>query len=456
MNAIGRECHILLRLAGPLVASQLLQVGMSFIDIVMIGRLGAGPLAAGGLGGTLWSFMLVISMGLLMALSPVVAQLKGAGQEEKVAQVFHQGIWLALGIGFGAMMLTRSVSDILFVFEIPQDVIPLTEAYLNAVSWGMPAACLYFVGRFVIEGIGYTRPAMIIHIIALLVNALANYILIYGKWGAPALGVAGAGWASCLVLYLNAVLMFLYLSKSAVFKALKLFSAFSRPLVIEIVHLLKVSIPIAFMLMMELGLFATVALLMGRFGTNAVGAHQLALNYAALMYMVPLGISLALTVRVGHAVGEKAYSQIRFRGAVGMGVAIVFMLISAIIILLFPEAIISIYTEDMNVREIAVRLLFMAALFQLSDGLQVSATGVLRGMQDTTVPMLMSVAAYWLIGFPSAWLTGVHFGLGPVGLWLGLIAGLTFAALLAMVRFYRLTRGFVLVGDLNIKAFKVE
>lgn len=448
ISAISRECRALLRLAGPLVASQLLQVGMGFVDLVMIGHLGADALAAGGLGATLWSFMLVASMGVLMALSPVTAQLKGGRQEGLVARVFQQGIWLALGIGIAALLLVRSAADILFLFDVSKHVIPLTRDYLSAISWGMPAACIYFAARFVIEGFGNTRPAMIIHVVALVMNAFANYLLIYGKWGAPALGVEGAGWASCLVLYMNAILMFLYLHRASVLSTLKLFSAFAWPNAVEIAYLLRLGIPIAFTLIMELSLFAVVALLMGRFGTDAVGAHQIAINYAALMYMVPLGISLALTVRIGHAVGEQAYAEIRFRSAVGMAVALLFMLVSAMVILLFPTAIVGIYTEDVNVRDIAVRLLFMAALFQLSDALQVTCTGVLRGMKDTAVPMLISMAAYWLVGFPAAWLSGVYFELGPVGLWWGLILGLTFAALMLLLRLYRLTRAYVAWGSL--------
>lgn len=435
-RSIKKEILATTILAGPLVVSQLLQVGMGFIDMIMIGRLGTTALAAGGLGATLWSFVMVSSFGLMMGLPAMISQLKGGGHDSEIGTVFRQGLWLALFIGILASITAMSSSYVLVHFSIEPDVMVLTQSYMFAIAWGMPAICIYCAARFMSEGVGHTWPVMLIQIIALCANVIGNYMLIYGNWGAPALGVEGAGWSSCIVMYLNMIVIFSYIHFKKLYKPLLLFHQFVLPDWQIIRHVLQLSIPIAVALIMEMGLFATVALLMGRFGTNEVAAHQIAINYAALMYMIPLGISMAITIRVGLAAGAQQYQEAKFRGWVGIAISGAIMLVSACVLFLIPEKIIAMYTQDIEVAKIAISFLFAAALFQISDGFQVSATAALRGLKDTAVPMVLGLIAYWCVGFPIAWLLAFNLNVGAIGLWFGLIAGLTVAALAINIRFY--------------------
>ncbi len=428
------------RLAGPLIVSQVSQVGMGFTDTVMAGRLGASDLAAIAIGSSLWIPIYLGCIGVMMAVAPTVAHHKGANQSAKIASVYRQSLWIALGLAMLSVPLTRSIGIIMPWLDIDATIIPITQGYLQAIAWGMPAFCVYLALRFVSEGIGHTRPIMYIQLVALLANAVGNYILMFGKLGAPAMGAVGAGWSSAIVLCLDAVLMFLYARFQPRYHALNLFGTLARPHMEEIGELLRLGTPIALTITMEVGLFTAVSLLMGSLGITAVAAHQIALNYTALTFMVPLGISMAITIRVGHAMGARDATAARLSGIVGMGMAVASMLLSAIVILLIPEKIVLLYTTETTVAKLAVSLLHVAALFQVSDGLQVSAVGALRGLKDTRVPMLITFFAYWIVGLPLAYLLGINHALGPQGLWIGLIFGLTVAALLLSLRFHMITR----------------
>lgn len=427
-------------LAGPVIISQLSQVGMSFTDTVMAGRLGAIDLAAIAIGGSLWLPVYVGGLGVMMAVSPMAAQMRGADQTDRVGAVFQQTVLLSLALGIVGFWATRSIGGIMALLSIDPDIIPLTNDYLTAVAWGMPGAYLYLAARFTSEGTGNTKPQMYIQLAGLGLNIVGNYILMFGKWGAPALGAEGAGWSTAMVFWLNGILLWLYMASSKLYRPYRLFSSY-QGLKIELqLKLLRIGLPISFTAMMEVGLFMAVSLLMGSLGSVAVAAHQIALNYAALMFMVPLGLSMAITVRVGHAKGAGKLHHARYSGFVGMFVAILTMTISALVMVSFPNTIIAMYTDEIEVTELALQLLFMAALFQVSDGLQVSAVGALRGLKDTTVPMVITFFSYWVIGLPLAYGLGISQSQGPKGLWTGLIIGLTVAAVLLSLRFHRATR----------------
>lgn len=413
---------------------------MGVTDTVMAGRLSATDLAAVALGSSLWLPIYLACVGLLMALSPTVAQLMGARRLAYIGPVFRQALWLALAIAVAATTLTRHVALAMPWLNIDPAITPIADEYLDAIAWGMPAVCLYLALRFVSEGVGHTKPIMYIQLVALIVNAAGNYALMYGQWGAPALGAVGAGWSSAIVLCIDAVLMLAYVATHSRYYPLNLFTRIDRPVAREIGQLLKLGTPIAATITMEVGLFTAVALLMGSLGVVVVAAHQIAINYAGLMFMIPLGISMAITIRVGHAAGAGDLIQVRVVGVLGMGMSVLVMAISAMIILIIPDKIVAIYTSEPAVAELAMQLLFMAALFQLSDGLQVSAVGALRGLKDTAHPMLITFLAYWVVGLPLAWLLGIDRALGPQGLWVGLILGLTVAAILLSIRFHVLTR----------------
>lgn len=439
-SPVVREVQELARLGGPLVVTQVSQVGMAVTDTIMAGRLSPLDLAAVALGSSLFTPVYLACVGILLALSPSVAHLTGARREQDIGPLFRQGLWLALLLAVLATPAVVWTAALMPLFGVAADMQPLTGDYLAAFAWGMPAVCVYLAARYVSEGRGFTRPVMYIQLLALVLNGLGNWVLMFGKLGFPALGAEGAGWSSAIVLWVDAALMLTILHRHPRFRHLALLRRPERPEIAALWRLLRLGVPIGATIVMEVGLFSAVALFMGRFGTVAVAAHQVAINYAAMMFMIPLGLSLAITVRVGHAAGAGDRAGERLAGLVGMGMGLAVMSVSALVMVLAPRFIIGLYTADAAVLGLAVGLLQMAALFQLSDGLQVSAMGALRGLKDTTWPMIANLLAYWGVGLPLGWYLGFGAGLGPRGLWLGLVGGLTVAAVLLAARFLWQTR----------------
>jgi MATE family multidrug resistance protein len=436
--SIREELSATLKMALPLIAAQLLQVGLGFIDTLMAGRLGALDLAAVALGSTLWVFVFLASLGVMQALSPTVAQFIGAGREARIAHAFQQAIWIALPLGLLSLLATRGIGAVMPVFGVREEMALLAQGYLDAVSWGMPGMCLYLAARYLHEGSGHTRPILIVQLLLLPLNVFGNWLFMYGNWGMPALGGVGAGVSTAFGLWLAGGMMLFGCWRSRKLRRFRVFHDWSAPDWPAISQHLRLGLPIAVSISLESSLFSMVAMLMGQFDAVAVAAHQITINYASLTFMLPLGFSLATTVRVGYAAGAGDYALARLRGWLGVGLGAGSMLISALLMLSLPRLIAGIYTSDTQVIDVAVSLLFAAALFQLSDGLQVSASGALRGLKDTKIPMYVNLLAYWVIGLPAAWLLGIHWGYGPVGLWSGLIVGLSIAAVLLNWRFHRL------------------
>ena len=428
------------RIAGPLVVGQLSQVGMGFTDTVMAGRLGTVDLGAVAIGSTLWVPIYLACVGVMMAISPSVAHYEGAGKRRAIGALYRQSLWLSGALGLLGFIITSRVGVIMAWIGVDPTIVPITEDYLDAIAWGMPGVCFYLGLRFVSEGTGHTRPVMYIQLLALVVNVPGNYVFMYGALGSPAMGAVGAGWSSALVLTLTAVAMLMYVASRSRFAPYQLFKRPERPEPGELVPLLRLGMPIALVTVLEVGLFTAVGLLMGSLGAIAVAGHQIAINYAALMFMIPLGISMATTVRVGQSGGAGNAREARLAGFVGMGMATCAMLVSALFMLAFPDLIVGMYTSDDAVSQLAKSLLLMAALFQLSDGLQAGALGALRGLKDTRYPVLVTFLAYWAVGLPLAWSLGIAGALGPRGLWVGLVAGLTLAAVMLSIRFWRISQ----------------
>jgi len=426
------ELPATIRLALPLVVAQLLMVSMGFIDTLMVGRLGAVALGAVALGSALWMMMLLALVGIHMGLSAVFSQCIGSGQLKELPLEYQQGLWLALFTGIVGFFLTRWLGLLMPLLGLDPSVIPDAQAYLNAISWGVPAFALFLPARYINEAQGDSRPLMLQQALILPIGILGNYVLIFGHWGFPQMGVAGAGLASAITFWLGALLMHLYNCRH--FQALSLYKPFQGPDFKHLLKFLSLGLPIMFSILMESGLFSSVALLMGRIGAEALAAHQVVINYASLMFMIPLGISMALTVRMGHAVGAGDRHQQRIRAYGGILLSLALMCTSATVMLLFPRQIIGLYTDDAAVINIAMTLLFAAALFQIWDGLQVSAAGILRGLKDVRVPMLVTAFSYWGVGFSLAWYLGLANQHWPAGLWYGLVAGLIIAALFLTAR----------------------
>lgn len=437
---IEREAVALLALGGPIIAAQLAQVSMSFVDTVMAGRLSAGDLAAVAVGGSLWMPIFVFGLGVLMSVSPTVAYTYGAGRFGEIGEQVRQGLWLSVAVGLVSFVAVRSCSPVLRWLEIDPAIVPITTGFLDAISWGLPALSTFTVLRGFSEAVSKPRPVLAISVLGLLANIVGNYIFIYGKFGMPRLGAAGCGVASAVVMWLMPASLAIWILFDRYYQPFGLYSRWSRPDPRQIWALAKLGSPIGVNLFMEGSMFATISLLMGRLGTNMVAGHQIALNVASVTFMVPLGISVAITVRVGQAMGRGQVSDARRSGLVGAGLAVGFMSLAALTLATCPHWIAQIYTQDEGVHAVAVQLLGMAAIFQIFDGLQVAGAAALRGLKDTAIPMCITLVAYWALGLPLGYGLGIAQNRGPRALWIGLIAGLVLAAVLLIARFLVLTR----------------
>ncbi|WP_456448702.1 MATE family efflux transporter [Thiolapillus sp.] len=431
---ITRELKRNASLAGPIVLAQVAQVAMGFTDTVMAGRISSLDLGAIAVGVNLWILPYLFCLGLLMAVSSMTSHYFGAARFSAIRDLMRQVGWLVLILGVLSLGTIMLMIRGLGLLNLEGGIQQATAAYVHAVAFGLPAVIGYLALRFLSEGIGYTKPMMMIQLIALAANVLGNWVFMFGKLGFPAMGAEGAGWATALVMWLQLALLLGYIFQHKRYRFIWI-TPLERRDWGRTRELLRVGTPIAVTLVAEVGMFAAVALLMGTLGVTEVAAHQVALNVAAMAFMIPLGISSATTVRVGHAIGEGRGDLVRFRGLVGIGFAASCMMLTASVLFLLPEQIVAIYTRDAAVRALAVQLLFMAAVFQLSDGIQISANGALRGMKDTLFPMGVTLGVYWLIGLPLSWYLGFERHIGPQGLWMGLVAGLTLSAVLLVWRF---------------------
>lgn len=435
---VAADARTIVRLGGPLLANNLAVAGMSFADTIMAGRLGAVDLAGLAVGASYFNLFLFMGLGVFMAVSPTVAHAHGADDAPRVASVLRQCWWLVALLAVPIVTGMWQAGLVLPAIGIAPEILPVATGYVKAVSFGMPALLAFFALRFTSEGLGHTRPIMYMAALGLVLNVCGNWVFMYGKLGMPSLGAVGCGVATAIAIWAMFLAMLLYVRAHRVYRPFRFFERFERPNRAIFWELLRLGVPIAGSVLAEGGLFVAAALLMGVMGATIAGAHQIALNYASFMFMVPLAMSSATTIHVGHLLGRGEARAARFAGLVGMGLCATVMAVSASAILLLNEQIAALYTKDPQVLELAGTLLLMAALFQFSDGVQVGAAGALRGFKDTTVPMVICLISYWVIGFSLAYVFGVLQGRGPVYVWLGLTAGLTAAAALLLTR-YRVT-----------------
>jgi MATE family multidrug resistance protein len=434
------EAAALLKLGAPLIAAQLAQISITFVDTIMSGRLSPRDLAAVAVGGSVWFPVWSLTIGLLLSVTPSVAHLYGAGRHSEIGHCMRQGLWLSLAASAFGFVVIRNVEPLLAWININEEFRLMTLKYLDAISWGLPAICAYQVLRSFSEGVSMTKPVMYTGILALGGNLALNYVFMYGKLGMPALGAVGCGVASAIVMWGMLGYMAAYIHFKPYYGTFRPFARFDLPSPSELAALVRLGLPIAISLFMEGSFFGAVAMIMGSLGTTVVAGHQIAINVASITFMIPLGIAMAISVRVGQSMGRRDPHAARFSGFVGVGLAGVFMAGSALCMFVFPEFIASIYTKDPEVKGMAVSLLFMAAIFQISDGLQVAGSGALRGLKDTRVPMLITTLAYWGIGMPLGYFFGITRNGGPGAIWIGFICGLAIAAALLNGRFYRVTR----------------
>jgi len=445
VQAYISELSRLARLALPLVVTQLAQMSMSVADTMMAGRVSAAELAGVALGTVVyWPIMLLVS-GTIMSITPTVAQLNGAGRAHETGEVVRQAMWIALAGGICLMLAYRNLSPLYEFVGVDAAAIPITSAYLHAMSFGVIPVLGYFCMRYLCEGMGWTIPALAITLSALLLKIPLNYWFIYGGWGVPAMGGEGCGWSSVVVfcyqlLAITAVVQFSRVRRCG------LFSRMSMPDFHAIGRLIALGVPIGLSTFAEYSVFSTMTLLIGRLGVDNVAAHQIASNIGGLSFMIPLALGMAASIRVGFNVGAGELDAARRSGWVAIGTSFMFAMLAASVLVLANDAIAGLYTTEPAVLTLAAELLLLVAIYQPFDDVQGTAIGALRGFKDTRTPFFVAVGAYWLIGFPISWALGYgyfeSFDYGVYGYWIGLIVGLVLASLVLAARFEWLsTRG---------------
>lgn len=423
------------------MGTQLLGMGLNVTDTIMAGNLSAVDLAGVAVGNALYHPVTLFGMAILVAINPVASQYLGARKFDEIGKSARQTLWLIGFLTIPSFLVIRNLDVVMFWTGVDPEIIPRAAEYLKAISWGIPGLLVFAGLRYFSEGLAITKPAMYIAFLMLLLNIPADYILMYGKFGLEPMGAKGTGYATTIVQICGGIAMIIFTASYRSFKRFHIFARTKGPDWTYIRELLRVGLPNGISSSMEVMLFAAVSVLMGTLSVTASASHQVALNIAATVFMIPFGLSMAISQRVGLAVGQGSIENARFRGFLGTIVCTLIMTFTAILIFSIPEVIVGIYTNDPEVMALAVSLIFYAGLFQISDGLQVGGFGALRGLKDTRMPMVFNFISYWLIGFSVGYYLGIVRDIGPGGLWIGLISGLSVAAVLHNTRFHLMTRG---------------
>jgi len=438
LSDLREEFRPMFRLALPVVLAEMGWMTMGMVDTLMVGRLSPEAIGAVGLGSSIFMGLSIFAMGLLLGLDTLVSQAFGADNIDECHRWLVHGVVLAVLLSVPITGLLLWIASALDGWGLDPGVLILTEPYVEIVAWSVLPLLLYAAFRRYLQGMGIVRPVTIALVAANIVNVVVNWILIFGNLGAPALGVAGAAWATVLSraamagFLLLAILLREREGATSVFHAMRLEVAWFR-------RLLGLGMPAALQLTLEVGAFAAATALAGKLAPAALAAHQIAINYAALSFMVPLGISSAGAVRVGHAVGRRDPAGASRAGWTALLFAVLFMSTAAAIFLTLPRLLLRAFTSDTGVLEVGVTLLFVAAVFQLFDGVQVVATGALRGLGETRLPMLWNLAGHWFIGLPLGYTLCFIVGIGVIGLWWGLSIGLIVCGIaLALVWAHRI------------------
>jgi MATE family multidrug resistance protein len=415
--------HLLL-LAVPVILAELGWMAMGIVDTIMVGPLGPEAIGAVGIGSGLFMAVAIFGMGLLLGLDTLVAQSFGAGRMDECHRWLAHGVVLALLIAAPMTVVLLGGLSLLRHIGLHRDVMRLTLPYVAAVTWSLLPLLFYATFRRYLQGIAIVRPIAFALVSANIVNIAANWVLIYGRLGLPALGVTGAAVATTVSrAYMAAVLLIAILLHDRRIQG-RLAAAIGSIEWARLARLVRLGFPAAAQLTLEIGAFATATALAGKLDPMAVASHQIALNVAAFVFMVPLGIASAGAVTVGHAVGRGNPREAAVSGWTALGVVSIFMIAIATVLVTTPKPLIRVFTAEPAVVAIGIRLLAIAAVFQLFDGLQVVATGVLRGIGDTRTPMLWNLAGHWMLGLPVGYTLCFPLRYGVTGLWIGFSVGL--------------------------------
>jgi MATE family multidrug resistance protein len=430
------ELKKLMHLMLPILITQFAQAGFGLIDTIMAGHLSATDLAAIAVGVGLWIPIMLLFSGIMIATTPLVAEANGARSPEKIASIVRQSLWVALILGILAGLILQAMPLLLPILGVPDNLLPKASLFLHAIGFGMPAVTMYAALRGYSEALGFPRPVTAISLIALVLLVPLNFIFMYGLGPIPALGSAGCGFATAILQWLMFFALLGYIHKAQVYKATSIFSHFEKMDAYWIKRILKLGLPIGLAIFFEVSIFSTAAIILSPLGETIVAAHQIAISVTSQLFMIPMSLALALTIRVGTYYGEKNFVAMRKVQKIGLMTATVLALTTMLFMWLLRAEIVAIYTTDFTVAEVAMYLIWFAIAYQIMDAWQISAAGCLRGMQDTKGPMWITMIAYWIVAFPVGIYLSRFTTMGAPGVWIGLIVGLSIACILLLMRLY--------------------
>lgn len=437
---VRSEIRANLHLAVPVMLSQLGHVMMGVADNVMVGKLGATSLAAAGLANVAFNVLLLFGIGVSYAITPLVAQAAGEKDDAGVSNILKHGLAINVLTGCSLVVVVFFGKQALYFIGQPADVVELAIPYLNIVTVSIIPVLIFQTFRQLSEGLSNTRLAMIIVLSANVLNIALNYILIYGHLGFPVLGLNGAGYATLASRLVMGMGIAWYVYQSPVFRSYRIgfqLGNYSRKLFSKMLH---IGVPAGLQFIFEVAAFDFSLVMMGWIGTQALAAHQIAINLATISYMTTSGLAAAATIRVGQELGKNDIVRLRHTAFVIIRMALVWMSGWAVVFIVGRSLLPSFYVQDAEVLSIAAPLVVIAGLFQLSDGLQVVSVGALRGLQDVKIPSLLIFISYWIIALPLGYWMAFVLGWGAIGIWSGLLIGLTLVALAVTYRFHALSR----------------
>jgi MATE family multidrug resistance protein len=425
----------------PILITQLGLYSMNFFDTTMSGKVHPTDLAGVAIGSSLWVPVYTGLSGILLSITPIVAHLVGAKKNKDVPNIIIQGLYLSVILSIIiAIVGYFSLDPILTNMGLEQEVQHIAKGYLIALSFGILPLFIYTVLRCFIDALGFTRVTMLITLTSLPINFVFNYLFIFGKFGAPKLGGIGAGIASAITYWCIAIITIVIIMKQSPFKKYYVFKTFYRASLKTWNEILKIGVPIGLSIFFETSIFAAVTLLMSQYNTITIASHQAAINFASFLYMLPLSISMALTIIVGHEVGAKRLKDAKQYSYIGIGLAIFLSALSAAFIYFFRPEVASIYTSDAAVLKLTQDFLLYAIFFQLSDAIAAPIQGVLRGYKDVNITFMMALISYWVIGLPVGYLLATYTPLDAFGFWIGLISGLAAGAIGLSIRLHIIQR----------------
>jgi MATE family multidrug resistance protein len=435
-NHINTTFH----LAYPVMLSQLGQVSVGVADSMMVGRLGALPLAASSLGNSIFFVVMMFGIGISMGITPLVSKADGKGKTHRISRLFSHGLCINVIASLLMTMIVLGLSQGLHFLNQPEEVVIMTIPYLFIITASLLPLMVFQTFKQMAEGLSQTRQAMYITIFANLVNVALNWVLIWGKFGFPAMGLNGAGLATLISRILMMLMMGGYILLSPRYKKYNFKLALSQTSFPMISRILKIGIPTGFQFIFEVSAFSTAAIMMGWIGVNALAGHQIAINLASISYMMATGLATAGMIRVSNQIGKGNMKGMREAGMVVFGMVTIFMIASAAIFFSLRFFLPTLYIDDPEVVALSASLLIIAGLFQLSDGVQAAGLGVLRGLEDVKVPTIVTLLAYWVLGLPLGYFLAFHMEMGAQGIWYGLLIGLTITAGLLFYRFHSLSK----------------